>query len=165
MALLTMEQQQKIADLIRDIEARTDAELVTVLAAGLLLAIGLSLLSAPRAALLAVLAAAALAALNSWLYLEAGLVLPLAAALALAGVLPWWLVAVRWALGAAALTAALRTTGTLRAWPAVWLYEAAASTMAVAVALRSRRAHAIEWGGVTYRRHPAVAVETVGGTL
>ena len=91
--------------------------------------------------------------------------LPLAVALALAGVLPWWLVAVRWALGAAALTAALRTTGTLRAWPAVWLYEAAASTMAVAVALRSRRAHAIEWGGVTYRRHPAVAVETVGGTL
>jgi putative membrane protein len=32
MALLTVEQQQKIADLIRDIEARTDAELVTVLA-------------------------------------------------------------------------------------------------------------------------------------
>jgi putative membrane protein len=32
MALLDTEQQQKIADLIRDIEARTDAELVTVLA-------------------------------------------------------------------------------------------------------------------------------------
>lgn len=56
-------------------------ELVTVLAAGLLLAVGLSLLSAPRAALLAVLTAAALAGLNSWLYLGAGLVLPLAAAL------------------------------------------------------------------------------------
>lgn len=91
--------------------------------------------------------------------------LPLAVALALAGVVPWWLVAARWVLGAAALTAALRGAGTVRPWPATLLYEAAASVMAVAVALRSRRAQAIEWGGVTYRRNPAVAVETVGGGL
>ncbi|VTU41084.1 Adenylate cyclase 1 [Variovorax sp. PBS-H4] len=56
-------------------------ELVTVLGAGLLLAVGLSLLSAARATLLALLTGAALTGLNSWLYLDAGLVLPLAAAL------------------------------------------------------------------------------------
>ena len=58
-------------------------ELVTLLAAGLLLAFGLSLLSAPRAALLALATGAGLVALNSCLYLGAGLVLPMAAALAM----------------------------------------------------------------------------------
>ncbi|OUM03788.1 CHASE2 domain-containing protein [Variovorax sp. JS1663] len=57
-------------------------ECVTVGVAGLLLAFGLSLLSAPRAALLAVLTGGGLVALNTWLYLAAGLVLPLATALA-----------------------------------------------------------------------------------
>lgn len=56
-------------------------EFVTALLAGLLLAFGLSLLSPPRAALLAMVTGAALVGLNTWLYLGAGLVLPLAAAL------------------------------------------------------------------------------------
>ncbi|GAA4359533.1 adenylate/guanylate cyclase domain-containing protein [Variovorax defluvii] len=58
-------------------------ECATLLLAGLLLAFGLTLLSVPRAVLLAVFTAVGLAALNTWLYLAAGLVLPLAAALAM----------------------------------------------------------------------------------
>ena len=49
--------------------------------AGLLLAIGLPLLSAPRAVLLSLGVLAAVTAINSWLYLSFGLVMPLAAAL------------------------------------------------------------------------------------
>ncbi|MEJ7686396.1 MAG: adenylate/guanylate cyclase domain-containing protein [Variovorax sp.] len=60
-------------------------EVVMVLAAGLLLAFGLSLLSAARAVLLAVSVGALLVGLNTWLYLSAGLVLPLATALVMAG--------------------------------------------------------------------------------
>jgi adenylate cyclase len=60
-------------------------ELATVLAAGLVLAFGLSLCRAPSAALLALSTAVALVALNTWLYLGAGLVLPLAAALLTVG--------------------------------------------------------------------------------
>ncbi len=55
--------------------------LAVLLLAGLLLAFGLSVLSAPRAVLLALATLAALIALNSWLYVRAGLVLPLAASL------------------------------------------------------------------------------------
>ena len=49
--------------------------------AGLLLAIGLPLLSAPRAVLLSVGVLAAVTATNTWLYVGHGLVMPLAAAL------------------------------------------------------------------------------------
>ncbi|HEY2256861.1 MAG TPA: adenylate/guanylate cyclase domain-containing protein [Variovorax sp.] len=60
-------------------------ELVMVLAAGLVLAFGLSLSRPPRAALIALLTAAALVGLNTWLYFGAGLVLPLAATLLMVG--------------------------------------------------------------------------------
>jgi len=59
-------------------------EVLTVLAAGLLLAFGLSLLSASRAVLLGVGAVAALVGLNTWLYIGHSLVLPLASALFMA---------------------------------------------------------------------------------
>lgn len=49
--------------------------------AGLLLAIGLPLLSAPRAVMLSVGVLATVTALNTWLYMGFGLVMPLAAAL------------------------------------------------------------------------------------
>jgi adenylate cyclase len=52
--------------------------------AGLTLAFALPLLSAPRAVLLSLVVIAAIFALNSWLYLGAGLVMPLAAALVMA---------------------------------------------------------------------------------
>lgn len=60
-------------------------ELVMVLAAGLVLAFGLSLSSAPRAVLIALLTAAALVGINTWLYIQAGLALPLAAVLVMVG--------------------------------------------------------------------------------
>ena len=56
-------------------------DFVQLLVAGLLLAFGLSMMSAPRALLLALGTAAALIGLNTWLYLGAGLVYPLAGAL------------------------------------------------------------------------------------
>ncbi|PIF75747.1 adenylate cyclase [Variovorax sp. 54] len=56
-------------------------EVLTVLAAGLLLAFGLSLLSASRAVLLGAGVVAALIGLNTWLYIGHSLVLPLASAL------------------------------------------------------------------------------------
>ncbi|RIX80571.1 CHASE2 domain-containing protein [Acidovorax cavernicola] len=56
-------------------------EVLTVLAAGLLLAFGLSLLSASRAVLLGAGVVAALVGLNTWLYIGHNLVLPLASAL------------------------------------------------------------------------------------
>ncbi|QOF78490.1 CHASE2 domain-containing protein [Variovorax sp. 38R] len=59
-------------------------EVLTVLAAGLLLAFGLSLLSASRAVLLGVGVVAALVGLNTWLYIGHSLVLPLASALFMA---------------------------------------------------------------------------------
>lgn len=55
-----------------------------ILLAGLALAIGLSLLSAGRAALLALAVVSALVGLNTWAYLSGALVLPLAAALVMA---------------------------------------------------------------------------------
>ncbi|MGJ7509481.1 CHASE2 domain-containing protein [Variovorax sp. GT1P44] len=58
-------------------------ELVTVLAAGLVLAFGLTLSSAVRAVLIAAITTAVLVGVNTWLFIQAGLVLPLAAALAL----------------------------------------------------------------------------------
>jgi adenylate cyclase len=59
-------------------------EVVMVLLSGLLLAIGLPLLSAPRAVLLSVVVLGLLAGMNLWLYLGYGLVLPLASVLAMA---------------------------------------------------------------------------------
>ncbi len=59
-------------------------EAAMVLAAGALLAFGLSLLSAARAVLLAISVGALLVGFNTWLYLGAGLVLPLAAVLVMA---------------------------------------------------------------------------------
>lgn len=59
-------------------------DVVVVLVAGLLLAFGLSLLSASRAMLFGLAVAAALVGLNTWLYVGAGLVMPLAAALTMA---------------------------------------------------------------------------------
>jgi len=59
-------------------------EVVTVLASGLLLAFGLSLLPALRAVLLTAATIAALTGLDVWLYAAHGLVLPLASALAMA---------------------------------------------------------------------------------
>ncbi|KQX91410.1 CHASE2 domain-containing protein [Variovorax sp. Root473] len=59
-------------------------EVLTVLAAGLLLAFGLSLFSASRAVLLGAGVVAALVGLNTWLYIGHSLVLPLASALAMA---------------------------------------------------------------------------------
>jgi adenylate cyclase len=56
-------------------------EVLTVLVAGLVLAFGLSLLSAPRAVLLGAGTAAVLIGLNTWLYTGHSLVLPLASAL------------------------------------------------------------------------------------
>ncbi len=56
-------------------------EVVVVLMAGLLLAFALPLVSATRAVILSVGVAAMVAGLNFWLYLGAGLVLPLAGAL------------------------------------------------------------------------------------
>lgn len=59
-------------------------EVVVVLLAGLLLAIGLPLLSAPRAVLLSMAVLGLLVCMNLWLYLGYGLVLPLATVLAMA---------------------------------------------------------------------------------
>lgn len=59
-------------------------EVVMVLLSGLLLAIGLPLLSAPRAVLLSVVVLGLLVGMNLWLYLGYGLVLPLASVLAMA---------------------------------------------------------------------------------
>jgi len=56
-------------------------EVVVLLFAGLILALALPLVTAMRAVLLSVLVLAAVAGLNLWLYLGAGLVLPLAGAL------------------------------------------------------------------------------------
>jgi len=56
-------------------------ELVMLIAAGLALAFGLSVSAAPRAIGVAALISAVLIGLNSWLYVQAGLVLPLAASL------------------------------------------------------------------------------------
>ncbi len=56
-------------------------EVVVILIAGLLLAIALPLVSATRAVILSVGVAALVGGLNFWLYLGAGLVLPLAGAL------------------------------------------------------------------------------------
>lgn len=59
-------------------------EVVMVLLSGLLLAIGLPLLSAPRAVLLSVAVLGLLTVMNLWLYLGYGLVLPLASVLVMA---------------------------------------------------------------------------------
>ncbi|MEO8857711.1 MAG: adenylate/guanylate cyclase domain-containing protein [Burkholderiaceae bacterium] len=59
-------------------------EVVILLMAGLLLAFALPLISATRAVILSVVVIGLLAALNIWLYLGYGLVLPLAAALTMA---------------------------------------------------------------------------------
>ena len=59
-------------------------EIVVLVAAGLLLAFSLPLLSAPRAVLVSVAVLAALVGINLWLYLGYGLVLPLASALTMA---------------------------------------------------------------------------------
>ena len=59
-------------------------EVLTILVAGLALAFGLSLLSAPRAVLLAAGTIAVLVGLNTWLYVSHHLVLPLASALVMA---------------------------------------------------------------------------------
>lgn len=59
--------------------------LLTLLVSGLILALGLPLLSAARAVLLSLGVVAALVGLNAWLYLGHGLVLPLAASLFTAG--------------------------------------------------------------------------------
>lgn len=59
-------------------------EVVLLTVAGLLLALGLPLLSAPRAVALSVGVIATLAGLNLWLYLAHGLVLPLASGLTMA---------------------------------------------------------------------------------
>lgn len=56
-------------------------EVVVLLLSGLILAIALPLVTATRAVVLSVAVLAAVAALNLWLYLGAGLVLPLASAL------------------------------------------------------------------------------------
>lgn len=59
-------------------------EVLSMLAAGLVLALGLSLLPVTRAILLGIATAAVLVAANAWLYLSHGLVLPLAPSLAMA---------------------------------------------------------------------------------
>jgi len=59
-------------------------DVVVLVVAGLLLAFALPLLTAWRAVLLSAVVIAGLVALNFWLYVGAGLVLPLAAALAMA---------------------------------------------------------------------------------
>jgi adenylate cyclase len=59
-------------------------EVVIVLLSGLVLAIGLPLLSAPRAVLLSLAVAAILVASNLWLYMGFGLVMPLAPVLVMA---------------------------------------------------------------------------------
>jgi len=56
-------------------------EVLVLLLSGLILAFALPLVSATRAVILSVLVLAAVAALNLWLYLGAGLVLPLASAM------------------------------------------------------------------------------------
>ncbi len=56
-------------------------DVFVLIVAGLLLAVGLPLLSAPRAVLLSVGVLIAVTALNTWLYIGYGLVMPLAAAL------------------------------------------------------------------------------------
>jgi adenylate cyclase len=61
-----------------------DYEVMTLLLAGLILAIGLPLLSATRAVILSVLVIAALVGANLWFYLGSGLVLPLASAILMA---------------------------------------------------------------------------------
>ncbi|MDP3139592.1 MAG: adenylate/guanylate cyclase domain-containing protein [Burkholderiaceae bacterium] len=59
-------------------------EVVILILAGLILAVALPLLSAPRAVALSVLVIGSLLGLNFWLYLGYGLVLPLASALVMA---------------------------------------------------------------------------------
>jgi adenylate cyclase len=56
-------------------------DVVVLVLAGLVLAIGLPLLSASRAVLLSLVVASSVVALNFWLYVGVGLVMPLAAAL------------------------------------------------------------------------------------
>ena len=60
-------------------------DLVMLTIAGLMLAVGLSLLSAPTAALLAVATGGVMVGLNTWLQAEARLVMPLAAGLLMVG--------------------------------------------------------------------------------
>jgi adenylate cyclase len=57
---------------------------IVLVIAGLILALGLPILSAPKAVVLSAGVIAALVGLNSWLYLAGGLVLPLATALVMA---------------------------------------------------------------------------------
>jgi adenylate cyclase len=59
-------------------------EVLSILAAGLILALGLTLLQAPRAVLLGIGTIAVLVGANTWLYLGFGLVLPLASTLVMA---------------------------------------------------------------------------------
>ncbi len=59
-------------------------EVVMLILSGLILAIGLPLLSAPRAVALSALVLLALAGINFWLYLSFGLVLPLASSITMA---------------------------------------------------------------------------------
>lgn len=59
-------------------------EVVVLVVSGLLLALALPLLSAPRAVAMSVVVVAGLVAFNFWLYLGSGLVLPLATALVMA---------------------------------------------------------------------------------
>ncbi|MEJ1168465.1 CHASE2 domain-containing protein [Variovorax sp. CCNWLW235] len=59
-------------------------EVLNVLAAGLVLALGLTLLPAPRAVVLGIVTVAVLVGVNAWLYQNHSLVLPLASALAMA---------------------------------------------------------------------------------
>ncbi|HSV51366.1 MAG TPA: adenylate/guanylate cyclase domain-containing protein [Burkholderiaceae bacterium] len=61
-----------------------DYEVMTLVVAGLVLAIGLPLLTAMRAVVLSVVVIAALVAANLWFYLGYGLVLPLASAILMA---------------------------------------------------------------------------------
>ncbi|QGW84724.1 CHASE2 domain-containing protein [Variovorax paradoxus] len=59
-------------------------EVLNVLAAGLVLALGLTLLPAPRAVVLGIVTVVVLVGVNAWLYRSHSLVLPLASALAMA---------------------------------------------------------------------------------
>ncbi|MEO7967020.1 MAG: glycosyltransferase [Gemmatimonadaceae bacterium] len=89
--------------------------------------------------------------------------LPIIAVGAITGLLSWWLLLGRMALGAVGLLLALRRTGSGDdAWPAALVYEWCACLMAIAIAIHSRGTRVVKWGGVEYSREVALSVARDG---
>ncbi len=83
--------------------------------------------------------------------------LPFCAALALFDVIPWWMVGLRWALGAGFMFWVMGANASRRMWPAALFYEWCAVIAAIVVALDAQREHRVSWGGIDYARGAAPA--------